>query len=600
MGRTYKRKPGSRNYKNYSDVNLEEALTEVATGKLSIRAASNQYNISFGTLYNKFKGLHTKKPGGQTVLSELEEKCIIREIVKCGDWGFPISMLDLRMFIKHYLDTKGRTCTSLKNNLPGKDLVYSMLKRHKSEASQRLCANIKRTRACLSHATIRDYFKNLASTIADVSPSNIYNFDETNLSDDPGKSRFIFRRGVKYPERVVNFSKSATSIMMCGSADGTLLPPYIVYKSECMWDTWCQNGPKGAPCCTKQCCSQGSRYARTKHGWFDAQTFQDWFQLTFLPHAKRLPGRKVVIGDNLSSHINISVIKLCQENSISFVCLPPNATHLCQPLDVCFFRAMKGVWRKQLLEWKQKYPRCGILPKEKFPTLLRNALIDLNGPSGNKICENLISGFRATGIFPLHEDKVLSKLPEAQEESTLGQQVNDTLTQFLQSQRTALEPAIRRKRNRLNVEPGRSITAPHESSSDSDVDTPPDETSTSDDSAESSSEGNDETPETLSGKDGKEIEVGNFVLVNFCFSSKKSQVYRYVCKVLQINSSTREVKVMGLKSIENKCAFKPVKDDVSTVSVIHIIKVLPDPDLNAADDGDVYTFQQNVDIKEFC
>lgn len=91
MGRTYKRKPGSRNYKNYSDVNLEEALTKVATGKLSIRAASNQYNISFGTLYNKFKGLHTKKPGGQTVLSELEEKCIIREIVKCGDWGFPIS-----------------------------------------------------------------------------------------------------------------------------------------------------------------------------------------------------------------------------------------------------------------------------------------------------------------------------------------------------------------------------------------------------------------------------------------------------------------------------------------------------------------------------
>ncbi|KAJ4449942.1 hypothetical protein ANN_01349, partial [Periplaneta americana] len=301
MGKTYKRKPGSRNYKNYSDVNLEEALTKVATGKLSIRAASNQYNISFGTLYNKFKGLHTKKPGGQTVLSELEEKCIIREIVKCGDWGFPISMLDLRMFIKHYLDTKGRTCTSLKNNLPGKDLVYSMLKRHKSEASQRLCANIKRTRACLSH---QQY-----AIISRIWPQQL---------------------------------------LMC------LLPIFIIL--------------------TKQI------------------------------------------------------------------------------------------------------------------------------------------GVRATGIFPLHEDKVLSKLPEAQEESTLGQQVNDTPTQFLQSQRTALEPAIRRKRNRLNVEPGRSITAPHESSSDSDVDTPPDETSTSDDSAESSSEGNDETPETLSGKDGKEIEVGNFVL----------------------------------------------------------------------------------------
>ena len=153
MGRTYKRRPGSRNYKNYSDVNLEEALTKIATGALTIRAASKQYKISYGTLYNKFKGLHKRKPGGQTVLTNLEEKCIIREVVKCGDWDFPINMLALHMFIKHYLDGKGRVCRSLKNNLPGKDLVYSMLKRHKSEASQRFCANIRGIRACLSHAT---------------------------------------------------------------------------------------------------------------------------------------------------------------------------------------------------------------------------------------------------------------------------------------------------------------------------------------------------------------------------------------------------------------------------------------------------------------
>ena len=176
-----------------------------------------------------------------------------------------------------------------------------------------------------------DYLKNLGSTIDERPPSNIFNLNETNLSDDSGISRFIFRRGVKYPERIVNFSKSVTSIMMCGSADGTLLPPYIVYKRECMWDIWCQNEPKGAPCCSKQCCSQGSRYARTKHGWFDAQTFHKWFQLTFRPHTKILLGRKVVIRDNLSSHINISVIKACEESRISFVYLPLNATHLLMP-----------------------------------------------------------------------------------------------------------------------------------------------------------------------------------------------------------------------------------------------------------------------------
>lgn len=31
-----------------------------------------------------------------------------------------------------------------------------------------------------------------------------------------------------------------------------------------------------------------------------APTFRDWFVSSFLPHEKRLPGRKVLIGDNLS------------------------------------------------------------------------------------------------------------------------------------------------------------------------------------------------------------------------------------------------------------------------------------------------------------
>ena len=48
----------------------------------------------------------------------------------------------------------------------------------------------------------------------------------------------------------------------------------------------------------------------------------------------RLEGRKVVIGDNLSSHLSEEVIASCEEYNISLVFLPPNLTHLCQPLDM--------------------------------------------------------------------------------------------------------------------------------------------------------------------------------------------------------------------------------------------------------------------------
>ena len=57
------------------------------------------------------------------------------------------------------------------------------------------------------------------------------------------------KRGMKYPERIINSTKSATSLMFCGSASGEILPPYVVYKAEALWSTWTENAP---PRCTLQ------------------------------------------------------------------------------------------------------------------------------------------------------------------------------------------------------------------------------------------------------------------------------------------------------------------------------------------------------------
>jgi hypothetical protein len=154
------------------------------------------------------------------------------------------------------------------------------------------------------------------------------------LTDDPGTKKCIFKRGVKYPERIKDSTKTAISVMFCGSASGDMLPAYVVYKAENIWSTWTEGGPKG------------TRYNRSRSGWFDSCCFNDWFQSTFVPHVKKLPGKKVVIGDNLSSHFTDTVLRLAAENDILFVCLPPNATHLLQPLDVAFYRPLKGNWRK--------------------------------------------------------------------------------------------------------------------------------------------------------------------------------------------------------------------------------------------------------------
>lgn len=64
-----------------------------------------------------------------------------------------------------------------------------------------------------------------------------------------------------------------------------------------------------------------------------------------------------MVGDNHSSHFSPAIIEACRKNNIVFVCLPPNSTHLMQPLDVAGFSSLKAAWRSELLAFKLKHPR---------------------------------------------------------------------------------------------------------------------------------------------------------------------------------------------------------------------------------------------------
>lgn len=120
----------------------------------------------------------------------------------------------------------------------------------------RKCQNIKRSRAEVEPDELNKYFNNLSTTLEGIPPQNILNYDETNLSDEPGQKKCVFRRGVKYPERIINFSKGNISVMFSGTASGELLPPYVIYKAEHLWQSWLEHGPPG------------SRFGRSKK-WVD-------------------------------------------------------------------------------------------------------------------------------------------------------------------------------------------------------------------------------------------------------------------------------------------------------------------------------------------
>ncbi|XP_074033108.1 uncharacterized protein [Leptinotarsa decemlineata] len=262
MPSKYKRVLGSRNYANYTQETLATAVEAVRSGNVSQRKASQEFGIPVSTIKNKLKNRHRNAYGGQPVFTKVEEEALTTHICTLSAYGFPLDKTDLRNVVKNYLDREGRTEEKFANNLPGKDWVKTFLNRNPI-LTQRFASNIKRSRAEVNETVITAYFDHLKNEIEHVPADCIWNYDETNLSDDPGKKKILTKRGMKYPERVINFSKSATSIMFCGKAAGDMLPPYVVYKSDKLWSTWVENGP------------HGTRYNRSKSGWFDTSCFED-------------------------------------------------------------------------------------------------------------------------------------------------------------------------------------------------------------------------------------------------------------------------------------------------------------------------------------
>jgi hypothetical protein len=109
--------------------------------------------------------------------------------------------------------------------------------------------------------------------------------------------------------------------MFAGSAAGEWFPLMVVYKAQNVYASCCSRGPKGAI------------FSYSKSGWFDAFQFEKWFFELMLPKLKRT-GNKLLLGDNLASHISPTAIQACKANNISFLCLPPNSTDKLQPLEL--------------------------------------------------------------------------------------------------------------------------------------------------------------------------------------------------------------------------------------------------------------------------
>jgi len=138
---------------------------------------------------NNLKGYHVLNSGVPPIFTEDEENIFVNCIIKASDYGFPMGEFDLKMVVKHYLEHFGRVVKKFKSNVPGHDWILNFLKRH-PQLTKRFADNIQKLHARIIKNDLRQYISFLSKELEGVPPTHIFNFDETNLVDDPGKKKY--------------------------------------------------------------------------------------------------------------------------------------------------------------------------------------------------------------------------------------------------------------------------------------------------------------------------------------------------------------------------------------------------------------------------
>lgn len=388
MVRTYIRKGRKP---SYSPDTLKKAIEEVKSGRMTVYRASKIYSIPKATLFTHVKGtrgVKSKTQGRPTALSPETEKHIADGIKKMAQWGFGLSKKEMLELIGRYVQ-QNKIVTPFRDGIPGDDFFNRFKKTN--NLSLRTPQSVEAARKkSIDPFSISNYFELLKRVSENLTPSQIWNLDETSFCLDPSKTKVIAPKGSSVHRVTAGSGKENITVLMACNAAGQKAPPLIVFKGKHVWDSWMAASNEEFT---------GMTYAATKNGWMELETFRNYFEKSFL----NIIGAKrpvLLIYDGHSSHIDLKLVqKACEENVI-ILKLPPHTSHVLQPLDLCVFKSLKQRWDERLIKW-QRNNYGTKLPKRIFSALIAQIWTETDP-------EIISNGFKKAGIVPFN-DKVISK-----------------------------------------------------------------------------------------------------------------------------------------------------------------------------------------------
>ena len=370
---------------------LRAALQEIEKKpSISVRSLAKKYGISATTLQRHVNTNSRIGAGRPAVLTAAEEKEIVYSCQVLQEMGFGMTRDIVGAVVVDYLSTTGRQ--NLSNGQPGYKWWKGFQKRF-PQLVDRKAQHLPKHRAIAGNeetvtgflGKVSDLLQTLKIAHAHDLGCRLWNCDESGICTSVVSSTVLARRGAKWVHETTGGSgREVTTIHVCGSASGTCLPPFVLYKGKHLYSTWTKGGPAG------------TIYGVSESGWMEKANFLSWFKKLFVPSVQGLleSGPVVLIFDGHHSHISVELLEYARAKNVHLVCLPSHTSHILQPMDVGVFGPMKATWKRLLKEYKTS-TRAANVTKEVFPTLLKKLLDSSLRP------EHITAGFRASGLHPL-------------------------------------------------------------------------------------------------------------------------------------------------------------------------------------------------------
>ncbi|RPA75385.1 CENP-B protein, partial [Ascobolus immersus RN42] len=226
--------------------------------------------------------------------------------------------------------------------------------------------------------------------------SHILNFDEKGFLIGLGaKVVVLCRSNRRNPRLLQDGKRELITVVETIAADGTALPPFIIFKGKSHTQGMYQFTRSLFP---------GCRIAYSEKGYMTSTLSEIFIVEHLSQHLDLDDGEpRLLVMDGHTTHITYNFLKYCLDRNIFPIVIPSHTSHLLQPLDVGCFGPYAKKYSQALDNYVLTHLTEDYIGREDFFPIL--ALCREEALTKH----NIIKAFEATGIVPFNQRIVVER-----------------------------------------------------------------------------------------------------------------------------------------------------------------------------------------------